>query len=110
MTIRWSHWRCPLHAAWWRVKHIRNGFRFHYPPCCVLRFALHISAAPAARRGACVGKRPDSLFVPCGIWHHHDPDRPPHLDPERFGGRMCWQDRQDFWASHEEEDCDTMEV
>ena len=70
-----------------RMRYIRLGIKFGYPPCCILRFALRIHPYPGARRGGC-DNGPDrfdsewtdgrSVFVPCNVFHRHDA----HLSPE----------------------------
>lgn len=50
---------------------LRWGIYHHHPLCCTLRFALSLYSNQATRRG---GKRTEraGMFVPCGIFHHHD--------------------------------------
>lgn len=64
------------------LRHLRRGVRFGYPICCVVRYSLDTFAPHPFRalvRGA-VKRSPKTQFVPCGIFHKHDPDRPPNLD------------------------------
>ena len=66
--------------ARWRT--LRWGLYYRHPLCCVLRFALDPWGAQGYRRGGCFRPR-SGWFVPCGIWHHHDPGSPG--GPEAFG-------------------------
>lgn len=60
----------------YRFRALRWGLAYHHPLCCVLRFVFCRHDLQGARRG---GKRTAKAgyFVPCGIVHRHDPDRPP---------------------------------
>lgn len=62
----------------WRARTFdyRSGRHYGFPLCCVLRFSFGRYLQMAARRGG-RHKGPDSVYVPCGVFHRHSPDLPP---------------------------------
>jgi hypothetical protein len=53
-------------------QHLRNGFRYGYPPCCAIWYALGHALGvrqQAVRRGVVV-KSDEARFVPCCHFLH----------------------------------------
>ncbi len=57
------------------IYHVREGLRWGFPLCCVLRFAveraLNPAGEPARKRGVC-DAGPDNPYVPCNLFHHKE--------------------------------------
>lgn len=58
-----------------RYRHLRWGLWYGYPICCVLRFTFDKGLSGHKRGGKHLSN--GAVFVPCGIFHHYDPDAPP---------------------------------
>ena len=60
-------------------RHIVLGVRYRYPLCCVARFVIDSIVRPnymqAVERGVVHRLDRDSVFVPCGVFHHGRPVR-----------------------------------
>jgi hypothetical protein len=54
------------------------GLYFRHPVCCTVRFTFS-PGGPGYRHELRGGKWTEKAgeFVPCGVFHHHDPDYPP---------------------------------
>jgi hypothetical protein len=80
-----------------RYRAFRWGLYYRHPLCCVIRYCLS-HYPPGVRRGAKVTDKA-GLFVPRGVFHHHDADMPPD-GPSHPGWREdAWRDPEPKYES-----------
>jgi hypothetical protein len=57
-------------AVHFRLQDLRDGIRYSYPPCCVLRYVFDRPDADCARMRGIVERKDGSRFVPCNVFHY----------------------------------------